>query len=285
MSPGHTHHDEHENAHAFVTIGGKFLSVRVAGHECDPHLHDTYSIALVRSGEAKCTIRNKTHTVVAGDVMIINPYEVSFGGCGDHTFEYDVLYPSCALMNDLLEFCDVTGGYPVFRDAVIGKCERAEQVFRSVDEYLTHLSGTNTHRHIELALGQLLRGRPLLSDDVEFTETSRDAIVLACELIRNEHRVPVDLASIAEQVGLSRYYFIRLFQKFTRLTPSAYLRQVRLSEARRLIVEGAELASAAAEAGFSDQAHMTRTFKQTFGFTPGQLKRGICATGSSESMH
>ena len=54
-----------------------------------------------------------------------------------------------------------------------------------------------------------------------------------------------------------------------------FLRQLRLSRARDLIAGGGELADVAADVGFADQAHMTREFKKTYGFTPGQLMRSV----------
>jgi AraC-like DNA-binding protein len=42
-----------------------------------------------------------------------------------------------------------------------------------------------------------------------------------------------------------------------------------LGEVRRLIRRGASLSDAALEAGFFDQSHMSRKFKQAYGLSPG----------------
>lgn len=268
-------HEGAERSHTFANVGGKFLSVRVKGHICDPHFHDTYSIALVRKGEADCSIREQRRTVSSGDIMLINPYEIAYGGNEDSEFVYDVLYPSCELINDIMQITQEGCNFPSFQEAVIKNCKSVDDLFSAVDNYVSQPSGSQSDYIIETCLSQLLRDRSITYDEFGFTESNRNAILKACQLIRDSHRTPVDLSIIAEQVGLSRFYFIRLFQKYTKMTPSAYLRQVKLAEARRLILEGASLAGAAIEAGFADQAHMTRLFKQTFDFTPGQLKRGI----------
>jgi AraC-like DNA-binding protein len=52
-----------------------------------------------------------------------------------------------------------------------------------------------------------------------------------------------------------------------------YLNQLRVRQARRLLDRGVPPAQAAAEAGFADQAHLTRHFKRTMGVPPGAYQR------------
>ncbi len=78
---------------------------------------------------------------------------------------------------------------------------------------------------------------------------------------------------MAEQAGLSRYHFIRVFQNKTGLSPHAYLTQVRVNNARTQIESGLTLADAAFSSGFSDQSHMTRYFKSIYGVTPGKFRK------------
>ena len=75
-----------------------------------------------------------------------------------------------------------------------------------------------------------------------------------------------DLAGAAE---CSRYAANRAFSATSGLAPSAYLRQLRLRAARRLLGLGVAAAEAAAHAGFADQAHLTRWFRRVYGVTPG----------------
>ena len=52
------------------------------------------------------------------------------------------------------------------------------------------------------------------------------------------------------------------------MTPHAYLVQRRLALARSLLDAGRPIADAAAAAGFADQAHLTRAFRRSLGYTP-----------------
>ena len=53
------------------------------------------------------------------------------------------------------------------------------------------------------------------------------------------------------------------------IAPYAYVTGQRVDRARRLLLDGRSASEAAVEAGFHDQAHLTRHFKRVLGTTPG----------------
>jgi AraC-like DNA-binding protein len=85
----------------------------------------------------------------------------------------------------------------------------------------------------------------------------------------------VTLQMLAQQVSLSPYYLLRAFHAEVGMPPYAYLESVRIRFTQRLIKAGLPLAEVAAEAGFSNQSHMTRQFKKIIGVTPGQYAQHI----------
>ena len=90
----------------------------------------------------------------------------------------------------------------------------------------------------------------------------------------NEHLTEeLDVETLAEQVYLSRYHFMRLFKAQTGSTVHAYVRQKRLLCAARLIREGVPATKAAADSGFGDYSAFHRAFRESFGISPGQLKK------------
>jgi AraC-like DNA-binding protein len=80
---------------------------------------------------------------------------------------------------------------------------------------------------------------------------------------------------LARAVGLSRFQVRRWFLAAYGLPPSAYLRQVRLREAKRRLAAGVAIAEVAVATGFADQSHLTRWFRRSYGITPGTYQRGI----------
>jgi AraC-like DNA-binding protein len=61
-----------------------------------------------------------------------------------------------------------------------------------------------------------------------------------------------------------------VFKDRVGLTPHAYQDQLRVRRAKQLLDREVPIAQAAVEAGFYDQAHLTRHFKRVMGVTPGR---------------
>jgi AraC-like DNA-binding protein len=79
---------------------------------------------------------------------------------------------------------------------------------------------------------------------------------------------------LAAQHRVSRRQLERDFRHWLGVAPAGYARLVRFQRAACEIAEGMPLAHVAAEQGYADQAHMTRTFSDTAGVTPRQLREG-----------
>jgi AraC-like DNA-binding protein len=97
----------------------------------------------------------------------------------------------------------------------------------------------------------------------------KNTIRRARDYIDSHFATGVSLQELAQYVGLSPYYFLRVFRAEVGMPPYAYLESVRIGRAQRLIESGKSLTEAAFEAGFSSQSHMTNRFKKIIGVTPG----------------
>jgi AraC-like DNA-binding protein len=89
------------------------------------------------------------------------------------------------------------------------------------------------------------------------------------------------LEALAGQAGLSPSRFMHAFTDSTGIPLRPYLRWLRFQRAAGAIMAGAPLSTAAADAGFSDAAHMSRTFQQMFGLSPSTLQRRGARDGGS----
>ena len=90
----------------------------------------------------------------------------------------------------------------------------------------------------------------------------------------NEHlHEELTVYQLAERAYLSKYHFMRLFKAQTGSTVHAYVRQKRLLHAARLIREGVSVGKAAADSGFGDYSAFHRAFRESFGISPGSLKK------------
>ncbi len=68
----------------------------------------------------------------------------------------------------------------------------------------------------------------------------------------------------------SREGQIRRYRREAGISPYAHMKATQLNQARRRIAHGESIASVAADLGFTDQAHLGRQFKASFGTSPGR---------------
>ncbi|MBM3599467.1 MAG: helix-turn-helix transcriptional regulator [Alphaproteobacteria bacterium] len=83
---------------------------------------------------------------------------------------------------------------------------------------------------------------------------------------------PVSLSDAAPIAGLSAGRLRHLFVQQTGLPFKTYLLWLRLTRAVACFAAGKSLTDAAHDAGFSDSAHLSRTFRRMFGVTPASLR-------------
>ncbi|MBC8092360.1 MAG: helix-turn-helix transcriptional regulator [Pseudonocardia sp.] len=97
-------------------------------------------------------------------------------------------------------------------------------------------------------------------------------------LLRNQAR-NITLAELAELAQLGRYQVQRLFRSEVGVPPHAYLVQLRVARARRLISRGMAPAEVATAVGFADQSHLGRHFRSIAARTPAAYlgRRGVSA--------
>ncbi len=82
------------------------------------------------------------------------------------------------------------------------------------------------------------------------------------------------LSDVATFMGLSPGRARHLFVEQTGLPFRAYLLWLGLTKAVQVYAEGGSLTEAAHAAGFSDSAHLSRTFRRIFGISADSLRLG-----------
>ncbi len=91
--------------------------------------------------------------------------------------------------------------------------------------------------------------------------------------IESNHGRPITLDDIAIHSGVSRFHMARAFESATGQSVMRYVRQRRLTEAARMLANGApDILSVALDAGYSSHEAFTRAFCQQFGLTPQAVR-------------
>lgn len=94
-------------------------------------------------------------------------------------------------------------------------------------------------------------------------------IVEAVERLRREFDRPLNIEGLAGALGMSVSGFHHHFKAVTGLSPLQFQKQLRLQEARRLMLgERLDAAGAGYRVGYDDASHFNREYKRVFGAPP-----------------
>jgi AraC-like DNA-binding protein len=94
-------------------------------------------------------------------------------------------------------------------------------------------------------------------------------IARAIERLRKNFDQPIRIDDVAREIGMSVSGFHHHFKAVTAMSPLQFQKQMRLQEARRLMLgERLDAASAAYRVGYDDASHFNREYKRLFGLPP-----------------
>lgn len=100
--------------------------------------------------------------------------------------------------------------------------------------------------------------------------THSQQIAVAIEWLHANYKRPLRIQELAELVNMSVSTFHHHFREMTAFTPLRFQKQLRLQEARRLMLaDHLDASSAAFEVGYESASQFGREYKGLYGVTPG----------------
>lgn len=253
--------------------GLECLAATFRKHTYAPHTHETYVFGTIEAGCERYRIRGEMRYAGPGDICMVNPDEVHDGEPHGPGYAYRMSYPSVPLIQKIAS--DLAGrpvtSVPFFRVPMAPDPELAARFSR-------------LHRLLESGGGRLEEDEAMhgvfaaalvryadLEPNAAFPRHRRGIAEIRGYLHAN-FAEDIDLATLSRISGLSRSHLVRAFKLETGLTPHAYLTDIRVRAARKLLSGGALPANVAADCGFYDQSHLNRLFKARCGVTPGAFR-------------
>jgi AraC-like DNA-binding protein len=274
MDPGELSNGERARywRHPAAT-GVDLLWARFREYRFTRHSHEGYTIGLIERGVEEFHIRGGVARATAGTIGLINPDVVHTGEAGaPDGWRYRVFYPSEAVIAEVAADLGLRG-LPSFTEPVVRDPEAARLLtaaHRAAEAAGDPLVVSELLRaglgHVIRAHGRQRAGRVVLSAGPAHVERAR-------ELLHAHLAEGVSLDTLAAAAGCGPTSLVRAFRRATGLPPHAYLTQLRVREARRMLDTGVPASDVAGAVGFADQAHLTRHFKRHVGVTPGMYAR------------
>jgi len=260
--------------HARGPVDGlELFRARLRGRPFSRHRHDVYAIGVTEEGIQAFDYRGTVERSLPGQVFVLHPDEPHDGRAeGPGAFGYRQIYVNPARIAAALRAlttrpAPLPFAPPVADDPVLARVVRTAFAHAleplAVDALVLELAGGLLRCSATGPTGSL-RCRV----DLPAVERGRDFL--------DSRLAIVDSSEVEAVTGLDRYQLARQFRAVYGTSPYRYSVMRRLDMARRWLRDGRPLAETALEAGFADQAHLTRTFKAAFGMTPGRYVK-LCA--------
>jgi AraC-like DNA-binding protein len=241
-------------------------------HSFAPHSHEGFALGTIETGVETFRYRHATHLAPAGSVVVINPGEPHTGSAAlPAGWRYRMLYPDAAILREVAsELSERPRPVPYFPEPVIEDPALARELLRLHAALEAPAEPLERSSRLAAAFARLIE-RHADTLHIEPHVPSEPALVRRLrDYLEERASTPVRLEELAELAGMSAFRTLRIFEQSTGMPPHAYLTQIRVARARRLLAQRTPPAQVAALVGFYDQSHLTRHFKRIVGVTPGQ---------------
>ncbi|MBF4557666.1 AraC family transcriptional regulator [Pseudomonas sp. p50] len=256
--------------------GIETLRAHFEGHAYDPHWHDSYLVGVTEQGVQQFNCRRAKHQSTPGKVFLLEPGDIHDGEAPtEDGFTYRMLYLEAqwlereisrvfedAPLNSQLSFAHTLTHDPQLAHAT-------NQAFETLHQSELKIVRQTTLDGLLERLTRHLHWRARYREDPRLPQVAQKAR----EYLHANAHEDIGLEHLATVTGVDRFRLTRAFKAAYGLAPHAYLVQLRLAQARRMLALGEQPTTVAMTLGFADQSHLGRWFVRAYGLTPALYRK------------
>ena len=257
--------------------------------------HNFYELCCVEQGEITLDLDGETHTLTAGDLIVIRPgcrhSYFSPHGNGSRAFVvcFECTSHTLRLLTGVVFASTEDEAYCIRRMVV-----ECRSTFRMNDrDQLEPLSSPafGGQQAIILQLEYLLIGllRRHLSEkrsDVVFLSRDKfypDLVEIITAYLRDNVRQRISLNDVCEKFNYSRSFICKIFKEQTGESLISYFNRLKIEEAKRLLADtDMTVISISEMLGFSEAKYFGVTFKKQEGMSPQSYRAAIRSAGKNK---
>ncbi|AZC82555.1 AraC family transcriptional regulator [Pseudomonas chlororaphis] len=270
------------NAHNWIDLaqdadtGIETLRAHFTGHAYDPHWHDSYLVGVTEEGVQQFHCRRERFHSTPGKVFLLEPGEIHDGDAPtEGGFTYRMLYLDPQWLERELSalFEEAPADSQLSFANNLASDQRLAQATSNAFHSLHHGELRIVRQSAMDQLLDQLTGH--LHWRKRYHQDPRLPLVAhkARDYLHTHAQQDISLDELSAVCGVDRFRLTRAFKAAYGLPPHAYLVQLRLAKARRLLARGAQPAEVAMALGFADQSHMGRWFVRAYGLTPAAYRK------------
>lgn len=250
------------------------------------HWHKEFELCMILNGQ--CTFRrgDEIFTAKPEDIIIISPGTMhSISPCGGQV-AYDIILFHPRIITggnddriyiELLE--PILSGKSIINSPICAKNLYYNELKSSINT-IFNCSRENTAKQDLLLKSELMRFFWLLikSGEIQLSEREKsglsEVMYPVIEYITEHFSEHITVEALAEIAHLSENYFMNCFKKFSGLTVTDYLNQVRIKEVCKSLLEtNGSVTEIAFACGFRNIPNFNRRFKEIVDCTPLEYRK------------
>lgn len=259
-----------------ATSGIETMRAHFEGHAYDPHWHDSYLVGITEQGLQQFNCRRQQHNSTPGKVFLLEPGDIHDGNAPQAGgFTYRTLYLDPHWLDRELhaQFEEAPDNAQLGFAATLADDRRLAVATAHAFEAMHHDELRIVRQTaLDALLSNLTRHlhwRAQISPDPRLPLVAQRAR----DYLHSHLHQDISLDDLANVAGVDRFRLTRAFKAAFGLAPHAYLIQLRLARARRLLAHGELPVTVAAALGFADQSHLGRWFQRAYRMTPADYRR------------
>lgn len=232
--------------------------------ECEPHFHSAIEILIGREGVLNARVNQTNYRVSAGDILVINPYEVhGYAFCENSQPKVSVIiFPL-----DYVDYFFKLRKNGKFAEHILHDPE----IFENATELLYMFDIARTTDKLTLAKSLGLALFEMIAVNIPLTKKKDEQADLIKDILNflyENYKENITLSGLSKQYGYSPNYFSALFHSYLNMNLNEFVNRLRLNEVLQRVDKGSDLITAAFDTGFNSLRTFYRAFNKKFGMSP-----------------
>lgn len=248
-------------------------------HRLGPKVYDFYLMHVILSGSGSFITEHQRYELHAGDTFLIRPNElISYVSDSNDPWHYRWV----AFRGEQAEHLVATAGFNSGCEVInIASLEPTGSYYHDILEAFRYSHPTSSiYASGLLHMIMTEYGRAQQPSDHGLHRQQINEHQLHNQIVHyltTQYTHPVSIEHMAEALGYNRAYLSRIFKQKIGVTPSTFLLQLRLDNAKRLLRERHELTieQVSASVGIQDALYFSKQFKKRYQQSPTSYRKRV----------
>ncbi len=249
-----------------------------------PHWHDAAEFTVALKKGCRYRVGDRIYELEAGDILLVWPQQIHGTIRAPKGSALFIQFPAAIIESNLDMVSSARFLYERHHIATADAPEIAKFIHKKIDEikdiYVSNGRFAETKCKICVSEILLKIGEYVMAEKKDLSELEESAgagwkyIHMACNYIVENVENELTQTEVAQFVGLSTFYFSKLFKQCMQMTFPAYLSRLRVKRATRyLLNKDLSITDCAFRAGFQSTTTFNKVFREIMGYSPSDFRK------------